>query len=114
MIYSIGFWTWAANGTEGTLHEYNGHKYMHVDGNAGKMLKELCGEYPSRWACRSVKYMLPIFRTALQELTKLSAKCSYTDFINGAFITTAEIAVILKELIARCEAFPDAVLEVDW
>ena len=52
--------------------------------------------------------------SVLQELTKLSAKCSYTDFVNGAFITTAEIAVILKELIARCEAFPDAVLEVDW
>ena len=35
-------------------------------------------------------------------------------FSNGKFSSPEEIQIILNELIKRCEAFPDAVMEVDW
>ena len=107
MIYSIGF-----KQKDGQMHEYNGQKYMHVDEECGVFLKELCGEYPSKWDCRSVKYMYPIFDYALRNL--LENKKEYEYFSNGKFSSPEEIQIILNELIKRCKAFPDAVLEVDW
>ena len=107
MIYSIGF-----KQKTGQMYEYNGQKYMYVDEESGVFLKELCGEYPSRWDCRSVSYMRPIFDYALRNL--LENKKEYEYFSNGKFSSPEEIQIILNELIKRCEAFPDAVMEVDW
>lgn len=106
VIYSIGF------SVRGELQEHNGQKYIHIDGNAGVLLKELSGEYPSMWSCRPVGVMLPIFDHALMELTDHADRYEY--FSDGKFGTIEEIMTILKELIDMCGAFPDAVLEVDW
>lgn len=106
MIYSIGF------KRHGSLLEYNGLKYMYIDGECGVILKELCGEYPSRWDCRSVEYMRPIFNCALKNL--LEHKKDYEYFSNGKFSSPEEIQIILNDLIKRCEAFPGAIMEVDW
>ena len=108
MIYSIGF---KAAGT-GELHEYKGQKYIHVDESAGVFLKELCGEYPSKWDCRSAEYMLTIFDYALKNLLENSKEYEY--FSDGNFSTPEEIMIILNELIKRCKAFPHSVMEVDW
>lgn len=106
MIYSIGF------KTDGELHEYNGQKYMHIDGDSGVFLRELCGEYPSFWDMRSTEYMVTVFDYALKNL--LENRKEYEYFSNGKFCTPEEIIIILNELITRCKAFPHAVLEVDW
>jgi len=106
MIYSIGF------KTQGELLEYNGQKYMHIDEESGVFLKELCGEYPSRWDCRSVNYMLPVFDYALKNLLENSREYEY--FSNGKFSSPEEIQIVLNELIKRCKAFPNAIMEVDW
>ena len=107
MIYSIGF-----RQKDGNMFEYDGQKYIHFDEESGVFLKELCGEYPSRWDCRSAAYMYPIFEYALRNL--LENKKEYEYFSNGKFSCPEEIQIILHELIKRCKAFPDAVLEVDW
>lgn len=106
MIYSIAFEQY------GNLLEYNGQKYMYIDDESGVFLKELCGEYPSEWDCRAVKYMLPIFDCALRNLLENGKEYEY--FSNGAFSAPEEITIILIELIKRCKSFPDAILEVDW
>lgn len=107
MIYSIGF-----KRKDGQMYEYNGHKYMHIDEESGVFLKELCGEYPSKWDCRPVSQMCIIFDYALRNL--LENKKEYEYFSNGKFSSPEGIQIILNEFIKRCKAFPDAVLEVDW
>lgn len=106
MIYSIGF------KAQGNLLEYNGQRYMYIYGDSGLMLKELCGEYPSMWDCRKTELMLPVFKNAERELAQNPTKYKY--FSAGEWSGSSEISMILKELIARCEAFPVAIMEVDW
>lgn len=106
MIYSIGF------KTDGVLHSFKGQKYMHVDGNAGAFLKELCGKYPSAWDMVPAAGMELIFDHALKNL--LENRKEYEYFSDGGFSTPEEIIIVLNELIARCKAFPNAILEVDW
>lgn len=106
MIYSIGF------KMQGEPLEYKGQKYMHIDEESGLILKELCGEWPSRWDCRPTKYMRPIFDNAVNALSKNTSKYKY--FSNGQWGNPEEIKITLNELIERCDAFPNAVMEVDW
>ena len=108
MIYSIGF----KDVDTGEIHAYKGQKYIHVDDSAGVFLKELCGEYPSKWDCRSAEYMLTIFDYALRNL--LENKNEYEYFSDGKFSSPEEIAIVLNGLINRCKTFPNSVLEVDW
>lgn len=106
MIYNIAF------KTKGELHEYNGSKYMYIDGDAGTFIKELCGEYPSRWDGRKAKDMRVILEYAIRNL--LENQKEYEYFSDGKFASPEEIRIILNELISRCEAFSESVMEVDW
>lgn len=108
MIYSIGF------KRQGILQSRNGYKYIHIDDDGGAFLKELCGEYPSRWDCRSVDYMLPIFEQALERLRSEENKTEFESYFEGKFSNYNEIAFTLEQLITWCKTYPDAIMEVDW
>jgi hypothetical protein len=106
VIYSIGFTV------SGMPLGCEGNKYMYIVGSAALILKELCGDYPSRWDCRKAWEMLPIFRNAYNQLNDNREKYDYF-FSNSGWCDYDYISGILTELISRCEAHPFASIEVD-
>lgn len=88
-----------------------GDDWISQSSNAGNMIKEVCGSYPSEWNGKTGKEMYPVLIHGAFLL--LSEHSKYRCFEQG-YCTVETAAYFLEKVANICKQFPTAILEVDY
>lgn len=92
---------------------YVGDDWINHTTDAGAMIKEVCGSYPSDWNGKSCEELLPILDKGIELLTKYSNRyrCFEPDNRWGSVESTI---TFLSRIRDNCKQYPSAKVEVSY
>ena len=92
---------------------YVGDRWLNITGNAGNVIKAVCGSYPSKWGGTKCSEMYPVLMQGASLLNILPSQ--YRPLIpQNSFCTVEGIRDFLERVADVCDKYPAAVLEVEY
>lgn len=107
MQYNISF----KRAVEGSkAYEYVGDDFVVIDMDAGSIIKDVTGAYPTVWKGEKCADAVSYLKYAVHTLT--SDEKRWRDTIQGLNFSLEDVVGFLNRVRSNCEQYPEAIISV--